>query len=338
MAIAADPLSAVIAPAVTVVIPVRNDAARLRQCLASMLANEQPDGGTEILVADNGSRDGSAEVGASVGATVLSLPDLSVAQLRNRAASAAKGQVLAFVDADHLVDRHWLVHGLETLARHHAAGVGAEYQCPAGGTWVQQAYDRFRAHRAGVHETEWLGSGNLIVLRDAFFRVGGFDDSLETCEDVDLCNRLRAAGLRLVSDSRLLSVHLGDPATLRALFFGELWRGRDNIRVSLRGPMTLRALPSAILPVANLLLVLLTLVGLVAIPWVGGWLAAAGSGGFMVSVLLRATRMTTRRPPKGPLDLMANLAVAAVYEAARAVALVLRVTHRTRRELTARGG
>ena len=47
-------------------------------------------------------------------------------------------------------------------------------------------------------------------------------------------------------------LHLGAPSKLRRLFLGELWRGRDNLRVTLRGPLTLRALPSVLLPVANL--------------------------------------------------------------------------------------
>ena len=42
------------------------------------------------------------------------------------------------------------------------------------------------------------------------------------------------SGLRIVSDARLENIHHGDPRTLREVFFGELWRGRDNLRVSFR--------------------------------------------------------------------------------------------------------
>ena len=41
-----------------------------------------------------------------------------------------------------------------------------------------------------------------------------------------------ARPVTLVADPRLRNIHLGDPSRLRALFFGELWRGRDNIRVT----------------------------------------------------------------------------------------------------------
>src|SRR5205814_5569345 len=99
------------------------------------------------------------------------------------------------------------------------------------------------------------------MLRSPFEAVGAFDVSLETCEDVDLCNRLRAAGYRIVSDSRLRNIHHGDPRTLWDLFEGEIWRGRDNLRVSLRGPFTWRALPGVLIPVVNLIMIPAALLG-----------------------------------------------------------------------------
>ena len=92
---------------------------------------------------------------------------------------------------------------------------------------MQRAYDGFRRRSSGRREVDWLGSGNLAVSRSAFEAVHGFDVTLTTCEDVDLCRRLRERGYRIVSDSRLRSVHLGDPRSLKALFVSELWRGRE---------------------------------------------------------------------------------------------------------------
>ena len=136
-----------------------------------------------------------------------------------------------------------------------AAGVaatGAPYVSPPAANWVQESYDNLRARPSSRQDVDWLGSGNLAVSRAPFERLGGFDRSLEACEDVDLCNRLRLAGHRIVADPALRSVHFGDPSTLRALFFGELWRGRDNARVTWRGPRTLRHLRSMLIPIATL--------------------------------------------------------------------------------------
>ncbi len=181
-----------------------------------------------------------------------------------------------------------------------------------------------------MHDVEWLGSGNLAVRRELFLKVGGFDVSLETCEDVDLCNRLRATRHRIVSDDRLRSIHYGDPDTLRAVFLGELWRGRDNLRASLRGPFTIRSVPSVAIPIVDLVLLTAAMLGIFMLPWDGSQLLVVGALGFFFLSLCRASRMTRNASQGVVREFGANLAVACVYDCARALALVSKVGHRTR--------
>src|SRR5207237_2176262 len=119
----------------------------------------------------------------------------------------ARGDMVAFVDADHEIDPGWAESAAETLSGPGVGAVGAPYHAPRDGTWVQQVYDTLRTRVPGCQDASWLGSGNLAVRAEAFRRVQGFDPTLETCEDVDLCQRLRAAGYRVMSDHRLRSVH-----------------------------------------------------------------------------------------------------------------------------------
>lgn len=322
---------------VSVIVPVRNDARRLARCLASIRASEDLPAPLEIVVADNGSTDDPSTVAAAAGARLVPLPGLRVSEVRNRAAATSRGDVLVFIDADHEQDPLWMAHAVDTLRRSGVGAVGAPYFAPAGGTWVQQTYDAVRQRPSGQDEVEWLGSGSLAVWRDVFEQVGGFDRSLEACEDVDFCKRLRRGGHRLVADVRLVTVHHGDPATLRALFLGELWRGRDNIRVSLRPPVTLASLPSVVTPVLVLALTLATIVGVLR--WMvfgpSWWLASIA--GLLAIVGARAARMA-RRGRRGIRSLMQAFAVAATYETARALALVVRVPHRVRQEAAAAQG
>jgi GT2 family glycosyltransferase len=330
---------------VSFIIPVRNDAVRLRRCLTTIRANTPASADIEIVVADNGSTDETPDVARSFGARVLTLPSMSVAALRNRAATEARGQVLAFVDADHEIDPQWVASAIESLSPPDVAAVGALCFAPADGTWVQRMYDALRGRTQGQSDVEWLGSGNMAVRRELFDKVGGFDVSLETCEDVDLCQRLRQAGLRVRGDDRMRNVHLGDPSTLGTLYRSELWRGRDNLRVSLRYGLTLRGLPSVIMP-------LLELLCLIVIPLaLGFWLAFAlgawqepgravrgiGTLALIVAVaalavpvgltLLRVLRMTRSGGVRGPLDLGRAFIVAGTYDLARAVALLARARH-----------
>jgi glycosyltransferase involved in cell wall biosynthesis len=323
---------------VSFIIPVRNDAENLSRCLESIAHLDHPGDGVEVVVIDNGSEDGSADVARRAGARVLSMPKKRVSALRNDGVREARGVVLAFVDADHEIASGWLNAAIETLeARPDAAGVGSLCWPPPSPTWVQRMYDALRGRPRGVHEVEWLGAGNLAVRRQAFEAVGGFDPTLEACEDVDLSNRLRKAGWRLISDSRLQSVHFGDPATLRKLFRGELWRGRDNIRVAFRGPLSFRSAASALIPAVHLAALAAAFLGVLLIPRGFGWIALAGVAIVSVLPALRAGRMIRRLDRFGWREPFQAYAVAVAYDTARALSLVLRARHRRFRSVSTSG-
>lgn len=318
---------------VSFIIPVRNDAARLRQCLASIARSGRRHGAVDVVVADNGSTDGSPEAAREAGATVIVLPDVRLGELRNRAVQASRGDVLAFVDADHEIGPEWVDAAVSVLEDAGVSAVGAPCRPPTPATWVQRLYDRLRRHPRTQEEVSWLGSGNMAVRRTAFQEVGGFDTLLETCEDVDLCRKLRARGKRLMADARLHNVHYGDPRTLRHVFFGELWRGRDNVRVSLRAPRSWRTLLSAAIPAFNLLALLVVVAGLFSgLP--AGRIAAVVAGLAVVGLMsLRASIMSSGAPSR---DWLPAFAVAAAYELGRACALAARAGYgRRRRGVTA---
>jgi glycosyltransferase involved in cell wall biosynthesis len=319
------------APRISFVIPVRNDARRLETCLRSILRNQETDCEIEIVVVDNGSTDASPEVAMRFGARLLVIEKASVSELRNRGARHATGTTLGFVDADNEIANDWVDAACRALEVEGVGAAGALYQPPTDGTWVQRAYGSLRGHTRGREDVTWLGSGNLAVSRQVFEAVNGFDTSLATCEDVDLCNRIRAAGLRIVGDARIASVHHGDPKTLGELFRSELWRGRDNLRVSFRRPLFWSALPSALLPVVDLVLLGTALAGVL------GWLTTWSSGGsiaisalFLIAAaaslkVLRAAA-TEKQMPGGRI--VEAFIAACVYDVARALALITRAPHR----------
>lgn len=319
---------------VSFIVPVRNDATRLKTCLASIDANRAVQYAIETVVLDNASADGSGEVARRHGAKVLTLDGVRVSQLRNIGAREAAGDVLAFVDADNEISSRWVQAALDTLKDQSVAAVGSHYHAPPDGTWVQKAYGLLRGSPSGTSEAEWLGSGNVAVRRSVFETVGGFDPRLETCEDVDLCQRIRARGHRIVSDSRLRNIHHGDPATLLDVFHGERWRGRDNLRVSFRRPIQWRNLPSALIPVVDTLLIA-TVIGALLIA-LAGWrealaLAPLALLGIGAGSLVKVVRAAMREPLMKGSRLVQGFVVAFVYDIARAIALVTPAQHRNTR-------
>lgn len=318
-------------PRVSFIIPVRNDAARLEACLRSIRRNTQAPGQIEIVVVDNGSTDGSSRVASAFGAKVVPVEVGRVSDLRNRGARHATADVLAFVDADHEIVAGWIYAALDCLRTPTIGAVGALCHAPADGTWVQQGYGHLRGAVRGQRDVDWLGSGNMAVRRQAFEALGGFDASLDTCEDVDLCHRLRAQGLRILSDARLKNIHYGDPRTLREVCSSERWRGRDNLRVSFRRPIAWASVPSAIVPICHVALFAVGLAGLLGAPVVGraGLLvASAAMAGCVGATAPRVVRAAFRERRLRFVTLLQAFAVACAYDVGRALAVVSRAPHR----------
>lgn len=313
-------------PVLSFVIPVRNDAARLSRCLASIDAAAGAST-VEVVVADNGSIDDTPATAGARGATVISVPGRLVGAVRNAGARASTGALIAFVDADHELRHDWIEAAVATMSDPDLAAAGCDYHPPDASTWVPRMYDRLRRHPEHPEEAAWLPSGNLVIRRSVFAAIGGFDESLESCEDVDLCQRIRHSGGRLLAAPALFSTHHGDPRTLRAVFFSELWRGRDNLRVTLRAPMTLSNLVGLGFTVLYLAGLVALVVGLAASPLAGPVIAIAGALTLAGLTGIRAVRLIGRggRPDRA-------LAFAVAFDAARALALVVRVRHLTRRK------
>ena len=315
-------------PLVSFVIPVKNSASRLQRLLATLVANDYPRELIEILVVDNESTDASAQVAMDGGATVVRSSARSVAAVRNSAARDAHGSILAFIDADHEINREWIRTAVDVLSAGGVGAAGAPYLTEPSPTWVQRHYDAMRSRVVAREEVQWLGSGNLAIKKSVFDAIGGFDASLTACEDVDLCNRVRLAGHGIVADPGMRSVHYGDPKTLKALFYGELWRGRDNVRVTFRGPWTFKELRSALIPIVDLLAMVAGVAALLL-----GHAVLAASCWLVVFALaaLRTVMILRRESSVGFASAAQALAVATVFDVAKAFALLARGSHRARR-------
>ncbi len=203
------------APALTVVMPVYNGGATLRQSLESLLAMRAGGEIAEIIVVDDGSTDGSAAIAEAAAVTVIeSGGRLGPGGARNIGANAARGDVLWFVDADVVVHRDGARVLVEALRSSGAAAVFGSYDDnpPAPNFFSQYknlVHHYQHAHAGGDVETFWAGCG--AVIRTSFVDAGGFDAEqypYSSIEDIELGWRLRQRGLRIHLEPALLATHL----------------------------------------------------------------------------------------------------------------------------------
>jgi glycosyltransferase involved in cell wall biosynthesis len=182
---------------ISVVLPVRDGLPWLDDQLRA-LASQQCDEPWEVVVADNGSRDASVAL-ARVWAQrceAIRVVDASAtagpAAARNVGVRAARGELLAFCDADDVVQPGWL--------RACAAALGDADV--VAGTFDLSSLNDGPAADPSPAATSQLGflpaglAANLAVRRDAWSAVGGFSEELAVGEDIDLCWRLQLEGFR----------------------------------------------------------------------------------------------------------------------------------------------
>jgi glycosyltransferase involved in cell wall biosynthesis len=244
---------------VSIIIPMKNEENNIRLCLDSIAGNSFPKEQYEIICIDNGSTDRTLEVASSYTKNLYQLPDATISALRNYGAQRAQGEYLAFIDSDCAADTSWLQAASMYFGSESMVCFGSTPDIPSDATWVQKTWYLSKQIRSDVQRVEWLESMNLIVKKDVFREVGGFNEKLVTCEDVDLCYRI-GRKYQIISDKKIRVVHFGEAKTLGEFFKKEIWRGKGNIRGLKEHGLKIKEIPSIVLPLYYLLLPLVFLV------------------------------------------------------------------------------
>ena len=188
---------------ISVVVPMRNGMPWLEQQLRA-LAQQECDEPWEVIVANNNSTDESGVVAQKWAerCKMFYLVDASNAigpgGTRNAGVAAARGDLLAFCDADDVVHSGWLAAHVSALAEADVSAGVFDYwslnEQPAPSP-VKYAPPPALALFGFLPAA---GSGNLGIRRSAFEAIGGFAPELMTGEDFDLSWRAQLAGYRLV--------------------------------------------------------------------------------------------------------------------------------------------
>jgi GT2 family glycosyltransferase len=200
---------------ISAIVPVYNGRDYLERSLPPLLAMRARGEICEIVVADDGSTDGSGDYCRERGAVVVHTGGRKgPAEARNVASRQASGEIVWFVDADVVAHDDAAQKLAEAFAAPDVVAVFGSYDdAPPDAAFASQ-YMNLRHHavhqrHSGAASTFWSGLG--AVRREAFLAVGGYDAGRylrPSIEDIELGYRLGERGGRLVLAPELQGTHL----------------------------------------------------------------------------------------------------------------------------------
>jgi glycosyltransferase involved in cell wall biosynthesis len=210
----------------SVVIPCYNAAHTIRAQLDALL-NQQWDQPWEIIVADNGSTDGSRKIVESYKSQAPCLRTVDASARRgqpyalNTGAAAALGVALAFCDADDEVAPGWVAAMGGALLEHDCVACRIDFK-KLNPPWAQTIFNTHAQQHGRLLKSHFppylwhAGGGTLGVRKSLYEAVGGFDESLPYLHDTDFCFKVQLAGVELhyISDA---VTHVRCRDTLRGL-------------------------------------------------------------------------------------------------------------------------
>jgi GT2 family glycosyltransferase len=182
---------------VSVIIPAYNAGQRIARAINSALDQTLPV--LEIIVVDDGSTDDTVKVASSFGppVRVISKPNGGPASARNLAASLARGDWLAMLDAD-----DWWFPRKNEIQLAHMAGEDIGLSHCRLDHRAERPPDELTFE--DLWERNWISNSSVLMRRTIFEEVGGFVEVRRLVEDYNLWLRVSAAGYRIVTCPHIL--------------------------------------------------------------------------------------------------------------------------------------
>jgi len=220
-----------ISPKISVVVPVRNGASKISRCLEAILdQNLKP---FEIIVVDGHSTDSTVEIARKFPVIITKEDYGTVGGARQIGVEHARGDYIAFTDADCIPQKDWLENLIPEF-KSGVVGVGGGIKNVGKGIWEESialALDTFLGSANSVQDrilkdkkiVKSISGCNSIYRKKDIEAIGGFNVRLSINEDTDLNNRIQQLGIIVYTPYAIIHHHqergLGE-FVKRMKFFG----------------------------------------------------------------------------------------------------------------------
>jgi len=201
-------------PAVSVIIPTRNGAKRLSDCLQALTRALGPH--DELIVVNDGSTDETETIAMRFSCKVLNIPkSIGAARARNYGAKQAKNEILFFTDDDIIVNSDIITRLRSHFLDPNISGVVGvldsqipftDYASNLKNLWMRFSYLECPREKVGLFYTSVAS-----IRREVFYQVGGFDENYigaSLLEDTEFGQRVWQQGYHIRIDPGLAVTHV----------------------------------------------------------------------------------------------------------------------------------
>jgi len=209
------------------IIPTFNEEKNILSTLTEIkkhVPNEIP---YEIIVIDHGSADNTVSLANQLSDEILSQSGGTVAGLRNLGVKHSSGDILVFIDADVRLTSEWalnITQVIQQLDSNNKIVTGSWVSVPDNSSWIEKSWFQPLQKISNTH----INSGHMIMSRELFNSLNGFNPILETGEDYDISMRAKELGAVIIDNHKLKVIHDGYPKTLPDFIKREYWHGKGD--------------------------------------------------------------------------------------------------------------
>lgn len=194
---------------ISIVIPTKNNGDIIERCLVSIRKQNYPSDDIEIIIVDGHSHDDTVDIAKKHGCIIKYEEHGTISYARNLGIKAAKGQIVAFTDADCVVDINWIKEAVKLFTDPAIAAVGGPNITPdddssfarnvgAVLSFLSRAGARYGYEGKEVEEIYHNPTCNVFYQKKVLLEVGGFNQNLVTVDDEELDYRIRKNGYKIL--------------------------------------------------------------------------------------------------------------------------------------------